>query len=108
MIKIEKKFKVRVCLFSGDKYTVDYTSYYFIPVYSSLCFWFEQTLTGGTECWSTDLFSYEEAEKIAVTLKSMDDVNEYHKSDVIKRNDFYRRKKEYYEKNVPYTKKYFN
>ena len=102
-----KKFKVGVKHFSKDKCEVQFTHYYFIPVYHSLCFWFEQSLTGGTECWLKRLMDYQTAENLAKSLKSIEDVRELYKKDEAKEQDFYRRKKEYYAKNVPYDKKYF-
>ena len=110
-----KKFKVRVRHFAKDKYevhlahyyVVQFAHYYFIPIYHSLCFWFEETLTGGTECWSTRLMDYQTAEDLAKRLKSIEDVREWYKKDEAKEKDFYRRKKEYYAKNVPYDTKYF-
>lgn len=104
----KKKFKVRVSHFGQGRYSVEYAHYRFIPVWYELCFWFEQTLTGGTECWTTDLFSYQEAEELAKSLKSIDDVKEWYKPDEAKEADFYKRKKEYYKENVPYDTKYFN
>lgn len=103
----KKKFKVRVKYFSGDYYTVEYAHYYFIPVYHRLCFWFEQSLTGGTECWSTRLMGYNTAEELAKSLKSIEDVKKWYEKDEARAKDFYSRKKEYYEKNVPYDTKYF-
>jgi len=90
-----------------DKYEVQYAHYYFIPVYHSLCFWFEQMLTGGTECWSTRLMDFQTAENLAKSLKSIEDVRKWYERDEAKEKDFYKRKKEYYAKNVPYDTKYF-
>lgn len=101
----EKKFRVRISLYSRDYYTVEYAHYRFIPFYTPLCFWFEQTLTGGTECWSTRLFKVKEAEEVANNIRSIEDVSEYHKPEHIKRNDFYARKNEYYKNQVPYKSK---
>lgn len=103
----DKKFKVRVRLLAQDRYMVQYTHYRFIPIWHSLCFWFEQTLTGGTQCWSTELFSYQEAEDLAKKLKSIEDVRKWYEKDEAKEKDFYKRRKEYYAKNVPYDTKYF-
>lgn len=107
-IKIfNKKFKVKVVLFSGDRYQVKYTNYRFIPIWYPLCFWFEQTLTGGNECWTTDLFKVEEAERIAKKLKTIEDVAEWYKPDEEKRIIFYKRQTEHYKKAVPYNSKEF-
>ena len=90
-----------------DKYEVQFAYYYFIPSFNSLCFWFEQTLTGGTECWSTRLMDYKNAEELAKSLKSIEDVRNWYKKYEEKEKNFYIRKKEYYNKNVPYNTKYF-
>ena len=102
-----KKFKVRVRLFGKDKYQVQFAHYYFIPIFHSLGFWFEQTLTANTQCWSTRLFDYKSAEELAKTLKSIEDVRKWYEKDKAEEKDFYKRRKEYYEKNVPYDTKYF-
>lgn len=103
-----KKFKTRVCYFGRDRYTVQYAYYKWFPLWKSLKFWFEQSVIGGTECWSTNLFSVEKAEELASSLKSIRDVEAYYKPYIEEREDFYRRKKEYYKKNVPYQTKTFN
>lgn len=102
-----KKFKVRVRHFAEDKYEVQFAHYYFIPIYHSLYFWFEQTLTGETECWSIILMDYQTAENLAKMLRSIQDVREWYEEYEAKEQDFYLRKKEFYSKNVPYYKKYF-
>lgn len=103
----KKRFKVRVKHYVEDKYIIQYAHFYLIPIYHSLCFWFEQTLTSNTECWSTDLMDYREAEELAKSLKSVEDVKKWYEKDEAREKDFYIRKKEYYEKNVPYDTKYF-
>ncbi len=102
-----KKFRVKVCHYTQDKHTVDYCHYRFIPNWRSLHFWFEQTLTGGTECWSLNLWDVDHAEKVAMSLKSIEDVKKYYENDEKRESDFYRRKKEYYNKSVPYSTKEF-
>lgn len=103
----DKKFKVKATYFGSGYYQVKYTYYRFIPIYHSLCFWFEQTLTGGTECWSTKLFGIEEAERIAKSLKSIEDVREWYKPYEEEERIFYKRQAEYYKKNVLYSGKQF-
>ena len=105
-MKIKKKFKVRVRHFLKDKYEVQYAYYYFMPHYNSLCFWFEQTLTSGTECWSTMLIDYQAAEDLAKSIKSIEDIRKWYEKYEADEKDFYRRKKEYYAKNIPYNTKY--
>lgn len=101
----KKKFKVRIKLFSSYKYVVQYTYYRILPTYTSLSFWFSQTLTGGTECWSTNMWPYEQAEEVAESLTCMEDVQAYYKPYDEKRTAFMKAKKEYYEKHVPYASK---
>lgn len=103
----KKKFKVRVRYFGKDKYTVEFAHYYFIPFYHPLCFWFQQSLTGGTECWSTRLMDFKSAEELAKSLKSIEDVKKWYEKDEEKEKAFYKDKEEYYKKNVPYDTKYF-
>jgi len=103
----EKKFKVRVNYWGRGKYTVEWCNYRFIPIWHELCFWFEQTLTGNTECWTVSLFSWDNAEKVASKLKSINDVRKYYKADEDKEKAFKIAKEKYYEENVPYSKKYF-
>lgn len=54
------------------------------------------TLTSNTEEWTSQLFDYQSAEKVAKTLKSIEDVIEYHKKDEEREKEFYKQKKEYY------------
>jgi hypothetical protein len=103
----DKKFKVKVSYFGSGYYQVKYAYYRFIPIYYALCFWFEQTLTGGTECWSTKLFKIEKAERVAKSLKGIEDVREWYKPYEEKERTFYKRQAEYYKKNVPYSSKQF-
>lgn len=102
-----KKFKVRVKHFSSGKYTVEYAHYYFLPNWQPLLFWFEISLTGNTQKWSTNLFSYKQAELVASQLHAIQDIEKYYAPEEVKEKDFYRRKKEYYDKHVPYDTKYF-
>jgi hypothetical protein len=102
-----KKFKVRVNYFAEGRYQVQYAYYRLIPIWHTLCFWFEQTLTGGTECWTDRLMSIDEAEITAKRLKSIDDVREWYKPYEERMKIFYERKAEYYKKAVPYRTKQF-
>jgi hypothetical protein len=104
---MKKKFKVRVRHYLYDKYVVEFAHYYFIPIYSTLCFWFEQSVAAETHCWSTYLTDYETAENLAKSLKSIEDVEQWYKKDKAREMDFYKRRKEYFEKNIPYDTKYF-
>ena len=102
-----KKFKVRVKYYADGYYMVQFAHYYFIPIYHSLCFWFELTLTSNTEGWSLRLMDFKSAENLAKSLKSIECVRKWYEKDESNKADFYRRKKEYYAKNVPYDTKYF-
>lgn len=102
-----KKFKVRVKHFAECKYTVQYAYYRFIPVWHSLCFWFHQGHPGGTECWSIDLWNVETAERIASSLKTINDVKEYYKPLEEEEAKWRIAEKEYWQKNAPYASKEF-
>lgn len=104
---MKKKFKVRVKHFSKNYYTVEYAYYYFFPTWIALSFWFSQFPNSGTEGWSTKLFSYKEAEKIAVGLLSIDDVRNYYKPHEEEKAAFERDKEKFYKENAPYKTKYF-
>lgn len=95
MILFNKKFKVKITHCGEDKYQVKYAHYRFIPIWHTLRFWFEQTLTGGTECWSTMLFKIEEAERVAKKIKNIADVREWYKPHKERETFFYKRKAEY-------------
>lgn len=101
----KKKFRVEVHRHSKAKYMVAYAYYRFIPVWRYLHFWFAQGHPGGTECWSRDLFSYKEAEKIASRLKSMEDVNEYYKPFVKEAKEWEEEEKKYCAEHIPYESK---
>lgn len=90
-----KKFKVKITRFSKNKYKVKYAHYWLMPKYHSLNFWFEQTLTDDTECWSSKLFNIEDAEQIAKTLKSYSDVKDWYKPYEKQRELFYCRQAKY-------------
>jgi hypothetical protein len=104
---LDKKFKVRVSHFAECKYTVDYAYYRFIPVWHSLCFWFEQGHPGGTECWSTDMWDVKTAERIASEIKTINDVREYYKPLEEKEAKWEQIEKEYWQNNAPYVHKEF-
>lgn len=95
-----KKFKVRVRHFSQDKYVVEYAYYYIIPIYRPLCFWFEQSVMAGTECWSENLMDFKAAKELSEKLNSIEDIVAWHEKEKKKEKDFYRRKKEYILKNM--------
>ena len=103
----KKKFRTRVNYFGEGRYQVQWANYRLIPIWHTLCFWFEQTLTGGTECWSDNLMYIEEAEETAKKLNSIEDVREWYKPHEERRRIFYEKKAEYYKKSVPYKSKIF-
>lgn len=111
----KKKFKVRVRLFSWalrsmgypiDDYEVQYAYYRFIPVYHTLCFWFDQGVTS-KGCWSPSLFKYKEAEALASSLKSIEDVAKYYEPFEAEEKAFKKMQSEHFAKNTPYATKYF-
>jgi len=103
----KKKFRVRVSHFAEAKYTVQWCHYRFIPFWHSLCFWFDQGHPGGTECWSTNMWTVTKAEDIASRLKTRDDVRDYYKFYEKKEKEWIEREKRFWEKNVPYSSKEF-
>ena len=104
---IRVKFSVRVKYFMNGKYEVQWSEYRFIPTYRSLCFFFYQSPTSGTECWSTKLYTYQEAMDLASKLKSKEDIEDWYKPYELERESFLKRKEEYYKKSVPKQREVF-
>ena len=102
-----KKFKVRVKYYFQNYYVVQYAYYYVLPIYKNINFWFQQSLTSSTACWSVNLFDCESAEKLAKTFNSIEDVNKYYESDMAKMKKFYIDREKDKEINQPYKVKYF-
>ena len=96
-----KKFKVRVKYYFQNYYVVQYAYYYVLPIYKNINFWFQQSLTSSTACWSVNLFDCESAEKLAKTFNSIEDVNK------AKMKKFYIDREKDKEINQPYKVKYF-
>jgi len=105
---LKKKFKTRVVYFAECKYKVQYAHYRIIPIWRSLKFWFSASYTSNLACWSLDLFDVEEAERVAASFKSIEDVNEYYKPMEQECAQYIERRKEYFKKNAPYTTKTIN
>ena len=103
-----KKFKVRVAHFASATYCVQWCNYRFIPIWHSLCFWFDQGHPGGTEQWSTNLFSYKKAEKVAAKITSIEDVRKYYLRDEKKEEKWKLKETAYWAKNAPYISKEIN
>lgn len=103
----ELKFKVRVKHFAKDKYTVDYANYRFFKNWKSLNFWFSCGYFSGLECWSTNLFTIEEAEALAASIHSMEDVHKYYEPERKKCIEFAKAKNEAWAKKAPYSSKEF-
>jgi hypothetical protein len=104
---IKKKLRVRVKHYYECQYIIQYTHYTFIPIWYSICFWFSKNLTSGTERWSRQLFSAEDAEKLAKSFKSIDDIKRYNEPEQHRMIEFFKHKKEYQKKNQPYEIKEF-
>lgn len=102
------KFKVRVNYYSSDVYTVEWAEYRIFPIWHPLRYWFGHSFTGGTEGWSIYLFSITEAERLALNIKSKEDIEAIYKAERVKEQDFKRRKREYLKRAIPYTTKEFN
>ena len=102
----KRKFKVKVSYFGEGKYTVKYSQHRIIPKWKELCFWYSTTPTG-MYGWSTDLFYIDEAEEIAKSLKSIEDVKAFHAKDYPKRDAFFKKYNEFWSNKVPYKSKVF-
>lgn len=103
---MKKKFTVRITHFLGTFYKIEYANYYIFPIYRTLKYWFEcNNLTSNLECWSTLLLPLEEAETLAKTLHTFEDIAKWYERHIKKEALFYKRKKEFLEKNVPYKTK---
>lgn len=102
-----KKFKVKVVHFNEDYYIIKYAYYRFIPIYHTLNYWFELTLTSNLEEWTCMIFKVDKAEEVARKMKSIEDVKEWYEPYKNEEKDFYKRKKDFYNNNVPYKVKHF-
>ena len=102
---MKKHFRKRVSNFSEDYYVVQYAYYNIFPIWHTLNFWFEQTLLGGTEGWTTNLWGYKEAVSVAESLKSIEDVKAYYAPMEERERVFYRNKQAYLKERVPYMQK---
>jgi hypothetical protein len=101
----DKKFKVKVSLYTKDKYIVQYTYHRFIPKWKALYFWFGLYHGAGLECWSIDLWDIDEAEKMAESLKSMKDVNEYFNRQMWIKKKWEAEEANWWEGRTPYKEK---
>lgn len=104
---VDKKFRVRVRHYADCKYVVEYAHYRFIPIWHTLNFWFDMGHPGGVECWSTDMWDVEEAERIATRLKSIDDVYEYYKPLIEQKEKWMEDERNYWKAQKPYIIKEF-
>ncbi len=105
IMKLEKKFKVRIKHYSEKYYIVQYCFYYFIPFWwLSIDHWFDAGYIGDLECYSDKLFKLEKAEEFAelLTPESLKLWDEKQKN---KMKQFYIQKEEYRLKNIPYSTK---
>ena len=101
----KKKFKVTVDHFSSGNYAIYYCHYRFIPNWRSLKFWFDQGHPGGTEFWATNFWPHEEAEKLAKTLNSIEDIREYYKPYEEEEARWREKETQWRKDNVPYQSK---
>jgi len=104
---VTENFRVRVRHYSGCKYTVDYAYYRFFPVWHHLQFWFSQGHPGGTECWSTNLCDFDEAESITTGLKCIEDVEKYYKPFQEEKLKWEQDEEKFWKENHPYSSKEF-
>ena len=106
-MSFKKKFKVRVKHFYGDKYTVQYAYYRLFPNWTELLFWLSPPFTSNLECWSTKMFNVKDAEELAKSLKSIEDIDKYYECDRERCINYKKTKQEYLKENVPYESKEF-
>ena len=94
----DKKFEVKVTYFSEDKYKVQFAHYRIIRIWHTLCFWFESGAPSSFDGWSTSLFSIDEAEKLAKSINSINDIENYYKKEREKEKGYSKRRNEFYKK----------
>lgn len=104
--KESNEFRVRVVYAFGGKYYVEY--------YNNGCkrikYWFGfETMhpSNGLEGYFAHLFDVDKAEKLAKSLKSMDDVNNYYIPIIEEQKKWEADEKEFWIKKVPYKEKNF-
>ena len=101
---IRKKFKVRVIHYSADKYIVQYSWYWFIPIYHTLTQWFGFSYTGNTHGYIPLLLDYVSAEELGRNL-SIEIVRTMKQKAKKEEIDFLDGRNKFLKKNIPYSKK---
>jgi hypothetical protein len=108
ILKMKKKFRIRVKWFYKDFYCVQYAYYTLFHIWHSLKIWRARSLTDElNQSWGRRCFYLKEAEELAKSLKSIKDIEKYYEAEELVRKNFYKAKEEYYRENVTYKIKEF-
>lgn len=102
VVEEKPKLKFRIKHFYKDHYTIEYSTGW---GWEYIKYWVESDYYNGYEEYKRSLFTHEGAERFISEINSIDDINEYHKKELAKRDDFYRRQKEYLAKKNPYEER---
>lgn len=103
---MKKKFRVRVKHFLREHYIVQYTHHLVIPNWKVLNRWHglyhpDRDLA----CWVENLLNYNNAEKLARSIESIDDVKSYYKTYELECKQYWIDEKNWWKINTPYTEK---
>ena len=101
----EQKIRVRVKHLAEGKYEVQYKRMGMFQRWHELCFWFEQGPSGGTQCWSANLWGYEEAEEVARKLKLPNGLDDYYRPYEEEKAAWDKSHEEYKGSKIPYQTK---
>lgn len=102
VVEQNHKLKFRIKHYSKEYYTIEYSTG---GNWEYIKYWIDMGFTSDYEKYDFRIFKYEQAERFISNMNTIDDVNEYHKSELAKRDNFYRRKKEHFSENVPYEER---
>lgn len=105
---LKKKFKVRVIHYVNTSYAVEWSYYYIIPIWHSLCWWYAISITHEDARWVTNCLKYEDAIELAEKIKTIEDVHKYYEKDNEKEREFCISRNEYLRNNAPRKTIYFN
>ena len=102
----EPKFKVRIKHYRDEYYLVQYANYKFFKTWKSIIYWFHAGHPNrGLNEWDIRLFLIHDAEMFANSLKSMDDVEQWLKTQSQIKKDWEAEEVEYLKHNIPYDTK---
>ena len=99
----KKKFKVRVRRYCENYYIVEYAYYRFFRWWYEIRYWLDPLSVWDTDGWSPVIFEkYRKAEDFARQLDTYDDIFKHYGEQLEKVEAFKKRRKEYFEKEIPY------